>query len=38
MGILFWTNVLNDLIAEQANLAAIGSGNVLPPEQNGNDE
>ena len=38
MGISFWTNVLNGLIAEQANLAAIGSGNVLPPEQNGNDE
>ena len=30
MGISFWTNVLNSLIVEQANLAAIGSGNDLP--------
>ena len=38
MGISFWTNVLNSLIVEQANLAAIGSGNVLPTEPNGDDE
>ena len=38
IGISFWTNVLNSLIVEQANLAAIGSGNVLPTEPNGNDE
>ena len=37
MGISFWTNVLNSLIVEQANLAAIGSGNVLPNEPNGDD-
>jgi len=38
MGISFWTNVLNSLIVEQANLAVIGSGNVLPTEPNGDDE
>jgi hypothetical protein len=38
MGISFWTNVLNSLIVEQANLAAIGSGNVLPTEPDGDDE
>jgi hypothetical protein len=36
MGISFMTNVLNNLIVEQANLAAIGSGNVLPTALNGN--
>ncbi len=38
MGISFWTNVLNNLIVEQANLAANGSGNVLPTAPNGNKE
>jgi hypothetical protein len=37
MGISFWTNVLNNLIVEQANLAAIGSGNVLPTAPNDNE-
>jgi hypothetical protein len=32
MGIIFWTNVLNNLVVEQANLAAIGSGNDSPSE------
>jgi hypothetical protein len=32
MGITFWTNVLNNLVVEQANLAAIGSGNDSPSE------
>jgi hypothetical protein len=30
MGFTFWTNVLNNLVVEQANLAAIGSDNVSP--------
>jgi hypothetical protein len=34
----FWTNILNNLIVEQANLAAIGCGNVLPTAPNGNNE
>jgi hypothetical protein len=38
MGISFWTNVLNSLVVEQANLAVIGSGNVLPTQPNGDDE
>ena len=38
MGISSWTNVLNSLIVEQANRVAIGSGNVLPTEPNGDDE
>jgi hypothetical protein len=38
MGISFWTNVLNNLVVEQANLAAIGSGNVLPTTPNDNEE
>jgi hypothetical protein len=31
MGITFWTNVLNNLVVEQANLAAIVSDNVSLP-------
>ena len=38
MGITFWTNVLNDLFIEQANLAAIGSSNVSPNDPNDDDE
>ena len=38
MGINFWTNVLNNLVGEQANLAAIGSGNVSPTGLNDDDE
>jgi hypothetical protein len=38
MGISFWTNVLNNLVVEQANLAAIGSGNVSPTASNDNEE
>ncbi len=39
MGITFWTNVLNNLVLdEQANLAAIGFGNISPTEPNGNNE
>ena len=38
MGTSFWTNVLNSLVVEQANLAVIGSGNVLPTQPNGDDE
>ncbi len=38
MGISFWTNVLNNLVVEQANLAEIGSGNVLPTAPNDNVE
>jgi hypothetical protein len=38
MGITFWTDVLNNLIVEQANLAAIGSGNISPSEPTGNNE
>jgi hypothetical protein len=38
MGISFWTNVLNNLVVEQANLAANGSGNVLPTAPNVNEE
>jgi hypothetical protein len=37
MGVSIWTNVLNNLIVEQANLAAIGSGNVLPTAPNDNE-
>ena len=37
MGITFWTNVLNNLVGEQANLATIGSGNVSPTEPNDDD-
>jgi hypothetical protein len=33
MVISFWTNVLNNLVVEQAKLAAIGSGNVYPLHQ-----
>jgi hypothetical protein len=38
MGITFWTNVLNNLVVEQANLAAIGSGNVSPSKPTGDNE
>jgi hypothetical protein len=38
MGISFWTNVLNNLVVEQANLAMNGSGNVLPTAMNSNEE
>ncbi len=38
MGISVWTNVLNNLVVEQANLAANGSGNILPTAPNGNEE
>jgi hypothetical protein len=38
MGISFWTNVLNNFIVEQANLAVNGSGNVLPTAPNVNEE
>ena len=38
MGISFWTNVLNNLVVEQANLATIGSGNALPTAPNDNEE
>ena len=38
MGITFWTNVLNNLVVEQANLAAIGSSNVSPNDPNDDDE
>jgi hypothetical protein len=38
MGITFWTNVLNNLVVEQANLAAIGSGNDSPSESTYDNE
>ena len=38
MGITFWTNVLNNLVVEQANHAAIGSSNVSPTEPNDDDD
>ena len=38
MGITFWTNVINNLVVEQANHAAIGSSNVSPTESNDDDE
>jgi hypothetical protein len=38
MGITFLTDVLNNLVVEQANLAAIGSGNVSPSEPTVNNE
>jgi hypothetical protein len=38
MGVSFCSNVLNNLVGEQANLAAIGSGNVLPTAPNDNEE
>ncbi len=36
MGISSWTNALNNLIVEQANLATIGFGNLSPTAPNGN--
>ncbi len=38
MGITFWTDVLNNLVVEQANLAGIGSGNVSPSEPTSDNE
>jgi len=38
MGITFWTNVLNNLVVEQANHALIGSSNVSPTEPNDDDD
>jgi hypothetical protein len=38
MGISFWTNFLINLVVEQANLAAIGSDNVLPTALNDDEE
>ena len=37
-GITFWTNVLNNLVVEQANHAVIGSSNVSPTEPNDDDD
>jgi hypothetical protein len=34
MFISFWTNILNNLVVEQANLALIGSDNYLPTDGN----
>ena len=38
MGITFWTNAFNNLVIEQAILAAIGSSNVSPNNPNGDDK
>ncbi len=38
MGISIWTNVLNNLVVEQTNLATNGFSNVLPTAPNGNKE
>ena len=38
MGITFWTNTLNNLVIEQANLAEIGSSNVSPNDPNDDDK
>ena len=37
MGVTFWTNLINNLVVEQANLATIGSGDVSPNEPTGDN-